>query len=126
MKEVFRAVPRALKEGVLALGSTRAEMLRIGVLSSSKPGILGAMILGLSRALGETMAVTMVIGNTADISLSLFAPHQTMASAIASEVAEASGTHLSALGMTGLVLLVLSGLVFLLFRLYGRNSRGRK
>ncbi len=115
-KEVFGAVPRPLKEGVLALGSTRSEMLWIGVVSSSRSGILGGMILGLSRALGETMAVTMVIGNTAEISMSLFAPHQTMASAVASEVAEATGVHLSALGVVGLVLLLISGCLFLFLR----------
>ncbi len=116
-KEVFYSVPVPLKEGVLALGSTRFEMISIGVLSSSRSGILGGMILGLARALGETMAVTMVIGNSAEISASLFSPHQTMASAIASEVAEANGMHLSALGMVGLVLLLISGLVFFLLRL---------
>jgi phosphate transport system permease protein len=125
-KEVFRAVPRTLKEGVLALGSTRSEMLWIGVVSSSRSGILGAMILGLSRALGETMAVTMVIGNTAEISLSLFAPHQTLASAVASEVAEATGVHLSALGVVGLVLLILSGCLFLMLRLsLGRGGSSK-
>lgn len=116
-KEVFYSVPVPLKEGVLALGSTRFEMISIGVLSSSRSGILGSMILGLARALGETMAVTMVIGNSAEISASLFAPHQTMASAIASEVAEANGMHLSALGVVGLVLLLISGVVFFLLRL---------
>ncbi|MBC7397977.1 MAG: phosphate ABC transporter permease subunit PstC [Bdellovibrionales bacterium] len=123
-KEVFYAVPVPLKEGVLALGSTRFEMISIGVLSSSRSGILGGMILGLARALGETMAVTMVIGNSAEISASLFAPHQTMASAIASEVAEASGMHLSALGVVGLVLLIISGLVFFILRsiLVGRRT----
>ncbi len=125
-KEVFRAVPRPLKEGVLALGSTRSEMLWIGVVSSSRSGILGAMILGLSRALGETMAVTMVIGNTAEISLSLFAPHQTMASAVASEVAEATGTHLSALGVVGLVLLLISGCLFLFLRISLRKGGDSK
>ena len=124
-KEVFYAVPKSLKEGVLALGSTRAEMLSIGVISSSRPGILGAMILGLARALGETMAVTMVIGNTAQISASLFAPHQTLASAVASEVAEATGTHLSALGVVGLVLLLISGFVFFLLRILIRGGRPR-
>jgi phosphate transport system permease protein len=124
-KEVFYAVPKSLKEGVLALGSTRAEMLSIGVISSSRPGILGAMILGLARALGETMAVTMVIGNTAQISASLFSPHQTMASAVASEVAEATGTHLSALGVVGLVLLLISGFVFFLLRMFIRGGKQR-
>jgi len=115
-REVFNAVPQVLREGVLAMGSTRFEMIRIAVLKSSKSGILGGMVLGLARALGETMAVTMVIGNTADLSWSLFAPHQTMASAIASEVAEANGLHLSALGVVGLVLLLISGMVFFVMR----------
>lgn len=121
-KEVFSAVPKTLKEGVLALGSTRFEMISIGVIASSRNGILGAMILGLARALGETMAVTMVIGNTAEISASIFAPHQTMASAIASEVAEANGLHLSALGVVGLTLLLISGLVFFLLRVLIRGK----
>jgi phosphate transport system permease protein len=123
-KEVFYSVPIALKEGVLALGSTRKEMIMIAVISSSRSGILGAMVLGLARALGETMAVAMVIGNAPEISASLFSPSQTMASAIASEVAEASGTHLSALGVVGLTLLVISGFVFLMLRLIisGRGS----
>jgi phosphate transport system permease protein len=116
-KEVFYSVPIALKEGVLALGSTRKEMIMIAVISSTRSGILGAMVLGLARALGETMAVAMVIGNAPEISASLFSPSQTMASAIASEVAEASGTHLSALGVVGLTLLVISGFVFLMLRL---------
>ena len=126
-KEVFYSVPKSLKEGVLALGSTEHEMLLIGVLYSSRSGILGAMVLGLARALGETMAVAMVIGNAPEISISLFSPHQTMASAIASEVAEASGTHLAALGLVGLVLLLISATVFLILRLMisGSSSRGR-
>ena len=115
-REVFSAVPSMLREGVLALGSTRFEMIWIAVVKSSRPGILGAMVLGLARALGETMAVAMVIGNSAEISLSLFSPSQTMASAMASEVAEASGTHLSALGVVGLVLFMISGVVFFLMR----------
>jgi phosphate transport system permease protein len=117
-REVFLSVPRVQKEAALALGATRTEMILISVVSSSKRGIFGAMILGLSRALGETMAVTMVIGNSAEISLSLFSPHQTMASAIASEVAEAHGAHLSALGLVGLVLLIISALVFSLTRIW--------
>lgn len=115
-REVFHSVPQVLREGVLAMGSTRFEMIRIAVIQSSKSGILGGMVLGLARALGETMAVTMVIGNTAEMSWSLFAPHQTMASAIASEVAEASGVHLAALGVVGFVLLLISGTVFFVMR----------
>lgn len=124
-KEVFYSVPQILKEGVLALGSTQSEMIQIGVIRTSMKGIFGAMVMGLARALGETMAVTMVIGNSPEISMSLFAPHQTMASVIASEVAEAHGLHLSALGIVGLVLLIISGLVFGITR-YLVQKRSRK
>lgn len=104
-REVFRAVPRAQREAALALGATRWEAMRLAVLKSTKTGVMGAVILGLGRALGETMAVTMVIGNRADISASLFAPGQTMASVIANEYAEAlAGMHVSALAEIALVL----------------------
>jgi phosphate transport system permease protein len=104
-REVFRAIPRAQREAALGLGATRWEMMRIAVLSSARAGIFGAVILGLGRALGETMAVTMVIGNRPDISSSLFAPAQTMASVLANEYAEAtSDVHLAALLEIGLVL----------------------
>lgn len=104
-REVFRTVPRGQREAALALGSTRWEMMRLAVLKSTRSGILGAVILGLGRALGETMAVTMVIGNRAEISASLFAPGQTMASVIANEYAEAlSETHVAALAEIALVL----------------------
>jgi phosphate transport system permease protein len=103
--EVFRAIPTAQREAALALGSTRWEMIRIAVLASSRAGLFGAVILGFGRALGETMAVTMVIGNRAQISASLFAPSQTMASVIANEFAEAvSDIHLSSLAAVGLAL----------------------
>lgn len=124
-REVFATVPAMLREGVLSLGSTRFEMFWIAIIRGSRNGILGAMILGLARALGETMAVTMVVGNSPEISASLFAPAQTMASAIASEVAEASGTHLSALGVVGLVLLLISGFVFYLLRVMVRERQRR-
>ncbi len=104
-REVFNAVPRAQREAALGIGATRWEMMRLAVLSSSRSGIFGACILGLGRALGETMAVTMVIGNRAEISASLFAPGQTMASVLANEYAEALGDlHLAALMEVGLVL----------------------
>lgn len=104
-REVFRAIPRSHREAALALGATRWETMVIAVLKSAKTGIFGATILGLGRALGETMAVTMVIGNRAQISASLFAPAQTMASVIANEYAEAtSDVHLAALAEVGLVL----------------------
>jgi phosphate transport system permease protein len=103
--EVFKAVPQQQREAALALGATRWEMIWISVLKSSKTGIFAAVILGLGRAIGETMAVTMLIGNRAEISFSLFAPAQTMASVIANEYAEAtSALHLAALAEVGLVL----------------------
>lgn len=108
-REVFKAVPTTQKESALALGATRWEMIRIAVLKSSRTGIFGAVILGLGRALGETMAVTMLIGNRAEIAASLFAPGQTMASVIANEYAEASSDmHLSALAAIGFVLFVVT------------------
>jgi phosphate transport system permease protein len=108
-REVFRAIPRSQREAALALGATRWEMMCLSVLKSSRVGIMGAVILGLGRALGETMAVTMVIGNRAEISASLFAPGQTMASVIANQYAEATSDLLrSALAGIGLTLFVVS------------------
>ncbi|MCC6276618.1 MAG: phosphate ABC transporter permease subunit PstC [Oligoflexia bacterium] len=108
-QEVFKAVPTAQRESALALGSTRWEMMKLAVLKTSKPGIFGAIILGLGRAFGETMAVTMVIGNRSEISFSLFAPGQTMASVIANEYAEAThDLHLSALAAVGLALFIVT------------------
>ncbi len=121
-REVFRTVPQAQREAALALGATRWEMMRISVLKTSVSGIFGAVILGLGRALGETMAVTMVIGNRAEISASLFAPSQTMASVIANEYAEAtSDLHLSALAAVGftlfLVTLVINSVARMMIRI---------
>ena len=111
-REVMLAVPRQQREAVLALGATRWEMLRVAVLRNARAGILGAVILGLGRALGETMAVTMLIGNRPEISRSLFAPGYTLASVIANEFAEAtSNVHLSALVEIALVLFVITLIV---------------
>lgn len=108
-REIFQIVPRSTKEAALGLGATRWEMIRMSVLRSSWSGVLGAIILGLGRAMGETMAVTMVIGNRAAISASLFSPGQTMASVIANEYAEASSQmHQSALAAVGLTLFAVS------------------
>jgi len=108
-REVMRAVPSTLREGALALGATRWEMVRTAVLPYARSGIVGAIILGLGRALGETMAVTMVIGNRAEISASLFAPSYTMASVIANEFTEATGDlHLSALSEVALLLFLVT------------------
>jgi len=117
-REVFRAIPLSQREAALALGATRWETISMSVLKSSRSGILGAVILGLGRALGETMAVTMVIGNRIDISSSLFSPAQTMASVIANEYAEASSDlHLSALAFVGLSLFLVSFCINTLARL---------
>ena len=103
-REVLKAVPAAQREGAYALGATRWEATKIA-LYYTRVGIVGAVMLGLGRALGETMAVTMVIGNTPQVSASLLAPQYTMAAVIANEFAEAtSPLHISALVEIGLVL----------------------
>jgi phosphate transport system permease protein len=111
-REVLLAVPRSQREAALALGATKWEMIWGAVLPYAKSGIIGGVILGLGRALGETMAVTMVIGNRPEITASLFAPAYTMASQIANEFSEASGDlHLSALMAVGFVLFVITIIV---------------
>ncbi|MGD0829465.1 MAG: phosphate ABC transporter permease subunit PstC [Terracidiphilus sp.] len=111
-REVMTAVPHSQREAVLALGATRWEMIRMGVLRNARIGIVGAVILGLGRALGETMAVTMVIGNSLDINRSLLSNGNTMASAIANQFAEASSDlHLSALMELGLALFIVTIIV---------------
>jgi len=108
-REVLQAVPAAQREAAYALGATRWETIRGPVLRSARSGIVGAVILALGRAVGETMAVTMVIGNRAEIPTSLFSPAYTLASLIANEFAEATGElHISALVGAALVLLVLT------------------
>jgi phosphate transport system permease protein len=89
-REILRSVPGLQREAAYALGATRWEVTRIAVLSYAKKGLFGAVILGLGRALGETMAVTMVIGNRPQIVSSLFAPGYTLASVIANEFTEAT------------------------------------
>src|SRR5580693_671387 len=104
-REVLMVVPQHQREAALALGATRWEMIRVGVLRNARAGIMGGIILGLGRALGETMAVTMVIGNRPEIAKSLFAPGYTMASVLANEFTEATGDlYLSALIEIGLAL----------------------
>lgn len=111
-REIFRSIPNHNREAVLGIGSTKWEMIRIAVLRGSKGGIIGAIILGLGRALGETMAVTMVIGNKATLSLSLFEPAQTMASILANQYAEAdSALHLSSLTAVAMTLFFISLIV---------------
>jgi phosphate transport system permease protein len=117
-REVLMVVPQHQREAVLALGATRWEMIRIGVLRNARAGIMGGIILGLGRALGETMAVTMVIGNNPQIAKSLFAPGYTMASVLANEFSEATGdVYLSALIEIGLALFLVTIVVNALARL---------
>jgi phosphate transport system permease protein len=129
-RDVMRAVPINQREGMLALGATRWEMIRIGVLRNARIGIVGAVILGLGRALGETMAVTMVIGNRPVIAKSLFAPGYTLASVIANEFSEATDDmYLSALVEIGLALflvtIVVNGIARLLVWAVTRGTPAR-
>jgi phosphate transport system permease protein len=116
-REVLMVVPQHQREAALALGATRWEMIRMGVLRNARAGIMGAIILGLGRALGETMAVTMVIGNRPEIAKSLFAPGYTMASVLANEFSEATGdVYLSSLIEIGLALFLVTIVVNALAR----------
>ena len=130
-REVLTVVPQHQREGVLALGATRWEMIRVGVLRNARAGIVGGIILGLGRALGETIAVTMVIGNRPEIAKSLFAPGYTMASVLANEFSEATGdVYLSALVEIGLALFLVTIIVNALAQLLvwtvtrGQPARG--
>ena len=128
VRDVLAAVPGSQREAALALGATKWEMIRV-VLVNGAPGIAGAVILGLGRALGETMAVTMVIGNRPEISFSLFEPSYTIASAIANEFTEATGDlYLSALVELGLILFlvtfIVNGIARLLVWNVTRNTGG--
>jgi phosphate transport system permease protein len=122
--EVLQTVPGSLREAALALGATRWEAIRIAVLPYSRAGIVGATMLGLGRALGETMAVTMVIGNSPTIRASLFAPGYSLPAVIANEFAEASGEmHTSALAALGLLLFAVTVVLNIAARLLVRMSR---
>jgi phosphate transport system permease protein len=124
-REILRSVPGLQREAAYALGATRWEVTRIAVLSYAKKGLFGAVILGLGRALGETMAVTMVIGNTPQIAASLFAPGYTIASVIANEFTEATGSvYLSALFELGLVLVGVTVLVNIFAQLMLKTFAG--
>lgn len=125
-REVFLAIPTSLREGVVALGTTRWEMIKTGVIEAGFSGILAAVALGFGRAMGETMAVTMLIGNRPDISLSLFSPGATMASVIANESPEAtSDLHVSSLAAIGLALFLVSLMVSFTARLITKLTMKR-
>jgi phosphate transport system permease protein len=125
---VLQAVPRSQREAALALGATRWEAIRGPTFRYARAGLLGAIILGLGRALGETIAVMMLIGNRADMSLSVFALGSTMASVLANEVLEATEKlHVAALMEIALLLFVLTIITNALARLLiwsvARSSR---
>ncbi len=115
-RDVIQLVPNDQREAAYALGATKWEVIRYGILPYARAGILGGVILGLGRAIGETLAVTMVIGNASDIAKNLFSSTATMSSLIASQFGEAGGTQLSALIALGFILLILSVIVNLIAR----------
>jgi ABC-type phosphate transport system permease subunit len=119
-REVIATVPADHKEAALALGATRWEMIRMAVLPYSRAGIMGASMLGLGRAIGETIAVTLVVGNSPDIGKQIFDQGYTLAAVIANEFGEAASTpiHRSALIAAGLVLFVLTLVVNAIARAY--------
>ena len=122
-QQVLLAVPNSQREAALALGATKWEMICTAVLPCARSGIVGAIMLGLGRALGETMAITMVIGNVPNISTSLFDPGYTMASVLANEFSEASSEmHRAALIEIGLLLFVVTIIVNILARLLTRTT----
>ena len=122
-REVFLTIPRDAREAAYALGATRWEVIRMGILPPARAGIVGALILGLGRALGETIAVTMVIGNAPTISKSILVPGYTMASVIANEFQDAlEPLHREALIAIGLVLFAIALLVDIAARLLVRRA----
>jgi phosphate transport system permease protein len=125
-REVIETTPADLKEGAYSLGANRWEMVRMVVLPYARPGIVGAVILGLGRALGEAIAVTQVIGNTPGIHVSLFAPAGTLAAQIASEYQGATtNLQIASLVYLAAILLVISLIVNVVARLIVRRTRAR-
>ena len=123
-KEVFATVPSDQKEGALALGATRFEMIRGAIFPYSRTGLVGAVMLGLGRAMGETIAVALVIGSVPSIRAPLFEPGDAMAAVIANQFGEAAGTHRAALIGLGVVLFVMTVFVNVMARrITGRADR---
>ena len=110
-REVFATTPAPLKEAAIGLGATRWEMIRGAVFPHSRGGVVAAVMIGLGRAIGETIAVALVIGSSQHISAEIFGPGDTMASVIANQFGEATGTHRAALIGLGVVLFVLTVVV---------------
>jgi len=126
-REVIATVPAENKEAALALGATRWEMIRMAVLPYARPGITGGAMLGLGRALGETIAVVLVIGNAPVIGHHLISQGYSLAAVIANEFGEATGIHISALFAAGLVLFILTLIVNMVARYFvSRGEHGRR
>lgn len=126
MRDVFSVVPPMLKESAYGLGSTTGEVVWKVVLPYTKTGVIGGIMLGLGRALGETMAVTFVIGNAFHLPDSIFSPSASIASAIANEFNEASGLQKSALMELGLILFLITTFVLAGSRLLIMRMRSRE
>ena len=124
MRDVFEVTPPLLKESAYGLGATTWEVVSRVVLPYTKAGVVGGIMLGLGRALGETMAVTFIIGNSHDLPASLFASGSTISSTIANEFAEASGMHLAALMALALVLFIITFVILALARLLIGSRKG--
>ncbi len=121
-REVFATVPSAQKEAALALGATRWEMMRTSILGYGRSGVVGAVMLGLGRAMGETIAVALVIGSIPSITLNLFHPGDAMASVIANQFGEASGTFQAGLIGLGVVLFVITIVINIAARAFVSRS----
>lgn len=121
--DAFKAVPAAYRDGMLALGATRWQAIRMVILPAARPGIVAAVILGMGRAVGETMAVIMVAGNATKIPSSILAPVRTLTSNIALEMGYAAGEHREALFATGIVLFIVIALLNLAARLFATGGR---
>ncbi len=122
-KDIFEAIPRNLREAAYGIGATKWEMIKLALLKPAKQGIFGAIILGLGRAIGETMAVTMIIGNVHEISLSLFHPASTLASVIANEFTEATtDIYLSSLYLIGLTLFLLTFILNVIAKIFIKQT----
>ena len=124
-REVFATVPLTQKEAALALGATRWEMMRTSILGYSRSGVVGAVMLGLGRAMGETIAVALVIGSFPRITPNLFRAGDAMAAVIANEFGEASGTFRSALIALGVVLFAITIVVNVLARAFMSRAEKR-
>jgi phosphate transport system permease protein len=129
MRDVFEIVPPVLRESAYGLGCTTSQVVRYIVLPYTQKGVIGGVMLGLGRALGETMAVTFVIGNSQRITGSLFSPGSSIASTLANEFGEAADLHMSALFSLGLLLFVITFVVLALAKLLivrGEKAKGSK